>query len=720
MSAVNVNALYPIFTDIDGQPLEDGYVWIGVSGLEPQANPQTAYWDAALTQVATQPVRTRGGYPLNGTAIGRLFTGAPYSIKVQNKRTSTIATDLSASAGAGVGSISFGSTGLTPAVPTDGDVVVAGTLAVANGGTGVTTSTGTGSVVRATSPSITGPTVSSGNLTFSGTAQRITGDMSNATLSNRLLFQTSTVNGATVFGAIPNGTGTITQFAAYGGSDPANAQVLRLDTRGGSESRIEATFAGTPASGTYLPMTFYTSGTEKLRIAADTTGTYTFGGTAPRITGDFSNATQSSRLAFQTSTTNAGTIVNALPNGTGTNGVFQALNSSDANNSSYMRILCSSTDSRLDAGITGGTGTFLPMTFFVNGSEAMRIQTSRNVSIGSTADNGNLFVSGANTRVRFSNTAGTASTLLFGADSASVFLGAETNAPIYFITNNTERVRVDTLGNVGIGTASPGYRLDVRAASGAVNIESTTTTNITYLNFKSVGFNYVGVESSTGGSLFTGTAAYSAVLGTVSPYPVALATNGAERMRIDSSGNVLIGADTASGTGRLQVFAPDGGATIRVMRFSNDASPAQLLLRKNRGAAATSFTAVQNGDNCGNIVGQGADGSAYGNLGSIAFNADGNASAGSTPGLISFATTPSGSNTSTERLRISASGNVVQGTAAVATTATDGFLWITSCAGAPTGAPTAPYTNAAALVCDTTNNRLYVRVGTTWRYTALI
>lgn len=61
----------------------------------------------------------------------------------------------------------------------------------------------------------------------------------------------------------------------------------------------------------------------------------------------------------------------------------------------------------------------------------------------------------------------------------------------------------------------------------------------------------------------------------------------------------------------------------------------------------------------------------------------------------------------------------VWNTAAVATTATEGFLWIPSCAGVPTGAPTAPYTNAAALVVDTTNSRLYVRVGSTWKYATL-
>ncbi len=72
-----------------------------------------------------------------------------------------------------------------------------------------------------------------------------------------------------------------------------------------------------------------------------------------------------------------------------------------------------------------------------------------------------------------------------------------------------------------------------------------------------------------------------------------------------------------------------------------------------------------------------------------------------------------------ERARIATDGNVVVGTAAVPTTATSAFLWITSCAGAPTGAPTAPYTNAAALVVDTTNERLYVRVGSTWKYATL-
>lgn len=116
----------------------------------------------------------------------------------------------------------------------------------------------------------------SGNLTFTGTGNRITGDFSNATVANRVTFQTSTVNGSSVVGVIPNGTGTISQFAAYGSADPANSQVTRVDVRGGVESRIESTYAGTPSSGTYLPMTFYTGGAERVRI--DASGNVGIGG----------------------------------------------------------------------------------------------------------------------------------------------------------------------------------------------------------------------------------------------------------------------------------------------------------------------------------------------------------------------------------------------------------------------------------------------------------
>jgi hypothetical protein len=60
-----------------------------------------------------------------------------------------------------VSSFSGGTTGLTPSTATTGNVTLSGTLAVANGGTGVTSSTGSGSVVLGTSPTIATPTITS-------------------------------------------------------------------------------------------------------------------------------------------------------------------------------------------------------------------------------------------------------------------------------------------------------------------------------------------------------------------------------------------------------------------------------------------------------------------------------------------------------------------------------------------------------------------------------
>jgi hypothetical protein len=66
---------------------------------------------------------------------------------------------------AGVNTVSFGSTGLTPGTAASGDIVVSGTLAVASGGTGVTTSTGTGSTVLSNSPTLVTPVLGSATAT---------------------------------------------------------------------------------------------------------------------------------------------------------------------------------------------------------------------------------------------------------------------------------------------------------------------------------------------------------------------------------------------------------------------------------------------------------------------------------------------------------------------------------------------------------------------------
>lgn len=90
MSALSIQPTFPIFTETDGQPLENGYIWIGTANLDPQGNPINVYWDAALTQLAGQPIRTQGGYPVNSGTPARLYVNSDYSIRVMNKNGSAV------------------------------------------------------------------------------------------------------------------------------------------------------------------------------------------------------------------------------------------------------------------------------------------------------------------------------------------------------------------------------------------------------------------------------------------------------------------------------------------------------------------------------------------------------------------------------------------------------------------------------------------------------
>ncbi len=86
MSAVTVTTPFPIFTDLDGDPLDDGYVYVGVEYLNPETNPITVYWDSALTIPAAQPIRTIGGYASRSGSPGQLYADAVnYSMLVRDK-----------------------------------------------------------------------------------------------------------------------------------------------------------------------------------------------------------------------------------------------------------------------------------------------------------------------------------------------------------------------------------------------------------------------------------------------------------------------------------------------------------------------------------------------------------------------------------------------------------------------------------------------------------
>lgn len=98
MSALSVNPPFPIFLDIDGQPLDAGYIYLGVANQATEANPIQAYWDAALSVPATQPILTKAGFPVNAGVPARVYVNSDYSIVVKNRNgfqvfSSPIATD---------------------------------------------------------------------------------------------------------------------------------------------------------------------------------------------------------------------------------------------------------------------------------------------------------------------------------------------------------------------------------------------------------------------------------------------------------------------------------------------------------------------------------------------------------------------------------------------------------------------------------------------------
>lgn len=103
----------------------------------------------------------------------------------------------------------------------------------------------------------------SGNQTFSSTGQRVIADLSNSTRANRLNFQTSTTNGNTGVGAIPNGSATTSAFLTYGGSDPDNAAYAQFHATDSSHVGINSSKTGT---GTTQPIEFQIDNVSAVRV----------------------------------------------------------------------------------------------------------------------------------------------------------------------------------------------------------------------------------------------------------------------------------------------------------------------------------------------------------------------------------------------------------------------------------------------------------------------
>jgi hypothetical protein len=403
----------------------------------------------------------------------------------------------------------------------------------------------------------------------------------------------------------------------------------------------------------------------------------------------------------------------------------------------------------------------------VGGTEQMRL-TSTGLGIGTSSPSGQLSL-GTNGSTQVGSQillydAGSASNannygLAVNASTGEFSASAGTSGYFTFYTlNRTERMRLDSSGNLGIGTSSPStYSLAqslVVATSGGGGM-TIRTSNASY------GGLYFA-DGVTGDEQYRGYIQYNHNFSGLTDALI-FGTAGTGNMTLDSSGNLGLGVTPSaswSGQSAIQVNARSAftgssnftGVATNAIATSNGWAANYLA----NGFAALYTQGVSNGDHAWYTAPSGTAGNAISFTQAMTLDASGNLLVGTTSPVYSTAGRGlielNGSSTSlyalkvgdtaygylaasssitelaangasqplvfttnnTERARIPAAGGMVVGTAALTTTATDGFLYVPTCAGTPTGTPTTQ-TGTAPIVVDTTNNKLYFYSGGQWR-----
>lgn len=241
------------------------------------------------------------------------------------------------------------------------------------------------------------------------------------------------------------------------------------------------------------------------------------------------------------------------------------------------------------------------------------------------------------------------------------------NTDQYWENNSVEAMRLTAAGNLGIG-ATPASRLLVSGGSdaGAPTDAGVKTSTIRISSATTAANTGGAIEFGAGQGVFAQTY-FSAIKGLIQDgtantvgdlafYTRSLTSDSSltERMRLTSAGKLGIGVTP---TTNLEIQASD--TTVQLNRFSNDNSSPRLNLRKSRSATVGTNTIVNDGDGCGIIAFQGANGTTYNELATITAQVDGTPGASNDmPGRLVFRTTADGAGSTTERMRITSAGNV--------------------------------------------------------------
>jgi hypothetical protein len=280
---------------------------------------------------------------------------------------------------------------------------------------------------------------------------------------------------------------------------------------------------------------------------ANVTANITYGTANAVVYSNASNVgTTSANLTFNgttlTSTGFAGPLNGTVGATTANTGAFTTLSASGVATFSAGTVSAPAITTSGDT----NTGIYFPaadtIAFTEGGTEAMRINSSGNVLLGTASTSGEKLRVETATNTYLSIIAGTSSVsqLWFGstADSNIGYIGYDHSSNFMnFRTASTERMRIDSSGNVGIGTSSPAVKLDVAGNATVQNGVLTVGKDTVYDAFintpESMYFNVDSDANSTGNRFVWGT-------------DRAGNTGGTEWMRLDSSGNLGLGVTPAA------------------------------------------------------------------------------------------------------------------------------------------------------------------------------
>ncbi len=304
--------------------------------------------------------------------------------------------------------------------------------------------------------------------------------------------------------------------------------------------------------------------------------------------------------------------------------------------------------------------------------------SSGNLGIGTTTPWARLSVAGASngTMPLFTVSSSTASatTTVFHIDSNG-FVGIGTAAPetLLEVSSNSTASILSTVYSTSNNPLLSGKR-----ARGTSAVPTSVQAGDTLFSIAGRGYSGSSFSSSVARIRFLASENFSATnQGTYMLFETTAngATLPTERMRIDNAGNINIDSsqlywdatNNRLGIGTTTPEAPYEQVTVSAgganyITSYVDSANSLIAGRRARGTAITP-TAVQSGDVLFSISGQGYNGSAFGSsLSRFLFVADENFTSSAQGSYIRWDTTPTGSVTPTERLRITSGGNVGIGT----------------------------------------------------------